>query len=1165
MIALLGALLRTSLFLAAAAAVVQLLLRFVRPGSPRVHRIAWLLVLLQGWFWWHLSVAIPYYEPAVAEQASAAPLTPTVPQQPASEPISPAKEILAREYHPPILPRATPVLNRKHVASKAPRAVVPQAEATLASESKPEVRPAWTAAARRYWPIALLAAWATGALGLAGASLVGYLQFLRSLRSARPAGEIWAREWADLLARRGVRSAVPLSITANVGPLLCLGPRGYQLVVPAALWEQLSAAGRLSILRHELAHLERCDLLKSICVRLLMLPHWFNPLAWLAARRFDEAAEWACDEAAKGTDAEGRRDYAAALLQLDAACGPSPSYHAAASGRGLSLRIQRLLSPQVKEDSIMKKTMILAVASALTLVCFVRVNLVAKEPPGQVAQTPAKSAEKPIDEQPQVVPAAIPSADVLRYAPNDCQGIFWADVNALRKATPTWVKKSFGPGYGVKTDDIERVVIGFSAWPTPHDFDGAFAFCDLSRGVATISVSPRVTAAQLKEQVEKSLKSVVETSTPKERVQSVTPSSWRDETIRGTALHVQQSKEPIAFFQPSEHLLVIGPAKLVREVAARGAPVQLSGKLAAAWARVDRSHAVGLAAAPPPVGCPMRRFLPTSLCDGTEIILLDADVASGKDIQFRFSVPCNDAGVAWQIRGLCTFFCKAASNEKPHWDEASKSFRLAVNDRCFLWQGKLPTSVFEDDSKTKRAAVHHTFRDFMPDELCNGVKSVLFEGEVAPGKDFQFQLSVPCVDAGMANEVRGLCETFCKGMASQVPGDSQVVKTVETFRYTVKDHSFVCQGAVPASIFPGDAKMTLRSILPDEMCDGVEAVSFKADTIPGKDFHLRISFRCVDVGMAYQVRGLCATMCKIATSRSLENPFATAISKSSQFTVNGRLLVWQVTFPAAFFADPPGFINGPPTPTAQGSQTPPENPRQAVLRELSEMYVKGYQYGLRDPANQQGVGQRFLAKATERGSEFARDAKLNEAQRMFRDLSEVSDQGFLQAAGWQDLSAAQKADEARWLKQLSSENESARSLAILALTALHSKKAVPAILKIAADRKEKDNADRQHACRALGIIGDMSVVPDLVHLTYHYDRDTRFWAQISLVRLTGENFARDVAAWTEWWQKQGRKPPISKTRVAWATSAETVKSADPRAMEAADRQMLDMAKRLSAP
>ena len=138
-----------------------------------------------------------------------------------------------------------------------------------------------------------------------------------------------------------------------------------------------------------------------------------------------------------------------------------------------------------------------------------------------------------------------------------------------------------------------------------------------------------------------------------------------------------------------------------------------------------------------------------------------------------------------------------------------------------------------------------------------------------------------------------------------------------------------------------------------------------------------------------------------------------------------------------------------------------------------------------------------------------------------------------------------------------------RVLAIRALMELKSKKAVPGLLKIATERVEKDNADRSEACLALGILGDMSVVPDLVPLTYHYNRDTRFFAQISLVRLTGENFGRDVAAWRKWWQQRGGKPPIAEEPVAWATSPEMLKWAGPKELEAGDREMLEMAQKLS--
>ena len=52
----------------------------------------------------------------------------------------------------------------------------------------------------------------------------------------------------------------------------------------------------------------------------------------------------------------------------------------------------------------------------------------------------------------------------------------------------------------------------------------------------------------------------------------------------------------------------------------------------------------------------------------------------------------------------------------------------------------------------------------------------------------------------------------------------------------------------------------------------------------------------------------------------------------------------------------------------------------------------------------------------------------------------------------------------------------------------------------------------------LGLIGDKAAVPGLIDLVYHPNQNTRFWAQISLVRLTGKNFGRDADAWRRWWR-----------------------------------------------
>jgi beta-lactamase regulating signal transducer with metallopeptidase domain/tetratricopeptide (TPR) repeat protein len=110
--------------------------------------------------------------------------------------------------------------------------------------------------------------------------------------------------------------------------------------------------------------------------------------------------------------------------------------------------------------------------------------------------------------------------------------------------------------------------------------------------------------------------------------------------------------------------------------------------------------------------------------------------------------------------------------------------------------------------------------------------------------------------------------------------------------------------------------------------------------------------------------------------------------------------------------------------------------------------------------------------------------------------------------------------------------------AINGLAAIKSRRAVEPLLKVAAERIEKDNRYRWQAVRALGIVDDDSVIPELIHLVYHYNQNTRFWAQISLVRLTGENFGADWQKWANWWNSQKGKPTCSTEKVEWTSNAD---------------------------
>ena len=199
------------------------------------------------------------------------------------------------------------------------------------------------------WALALVSLWATGIAFIVGRSAWAYVRFVRRFPASCETPPDWADEWTSLQLEAGLRGTVPLVLAEHAGPVLCRLPRGYRLIVPADAWRTLEQSQRLLILRHELAHIERHDVWKSLAVRILALPHWFNPLVWHIVRRFDESAEWACDETAAGAAPERIPDYARALLQLGHRAQPAFFATSAARSVGLSFRIRRLLTPGAKK------------------------------------------------------------------------------------------------------------------------------------------------------------------------------------------------------------------------------------------------------------------------------------------------------------------------------------------------------------------------------------------------------------------------------------------------------------------------------------------------------------------------------------------------------------------------------------------------------------------------------------------------------------------------------------------------------------------------------------------------------------------------------------------------------------------------------------------------
>ncbi|MEM9588138.1 MAG: M56 family metallopeptidase, partial [Planctomycetota bacterium] len=238
----------------------------------------------------------------------------------------------------------------------------------------------------------VLVVWWVGVVGLAGIAWYRYRQLGRAV-ARLPLAESWANEeWLRLCVSRGVTAPVMrLSDSASTGPFLIFGRRGYQFIVPREMWRGLTARQRTSVMLHELQHIRRGDVWLQLLVRSIATLHWFNPAAWWCVRRFEEAAEWACDQAVTQSDPRAACDFATALIRFVAAAEAGHSAGGCSRWRQaqtqtlgtqamtappLTQRITRLVRPSIG-DSLVKRLALVALAVVSLIASVVQFELVA--------------------------------------------------------------------------------------------------------------------------------------------------------------------------------------------------------------------------------------------------------------------------------------------------------------------------------------------------------------------------------------------------------------------------------------------------------------------------------------------------------------------------------------------------------------------------------------------------------------------------------------------------------------------------------------------------------------------------------------------------------------------------------------------------------------------
>ncbi len=253
-------------------------------------------------------------------------------------------------------------------------------------------------------PVAVSAIWLSGTLlFLAGLCMGIYRTCQLSWRSQRMAG--WQPYADEQRQRLGLLRAVELREHAQPFVPLTSGIFRPVVLLPTQARDWSEPLQR-AVLLHELAHVQRGDVIFQLLGRLACAFYWFHPLAWWALNRLRLERELACDDVVVHAG-ERASDYAAQLLEVARMCrqpaGVPLLAVAMAQGSNLEHRVRTMFDGSRSHAPLRSGLAAGSLFGALVLVAGLAVcQPVSRTSMAQAAQpAPGGTAPtRPVDERP---------------------------------------------------------------------------------------------------------------------------------------------------------------------------------------------------------------------------------------------------------------------------------------------------------------------------------------------------------------------------------------------------------------------------------------------------------------------------------------------------------------------------------------------------------------------------------------------------------------------------------------------------------------------------------------------------------------------------------------------------------------------------------------------
>jgi beta-lactamase regulating signal transducer with metallopeptidase domain len=158
--------------------------------------------------------------------------------------------------------------------------------------------------------------WLAGAVLFLAYHLLSYFFFRKqALRWSNPfLGENIVTKLKQVSKEMNVTASIPVLISSKVPNPMLMGFYKPALFLPH---EQYSDEELEFILKHELVHYKRLDIVYKLLLQIVQALHWFNPFVWLMTREAAHEIEIYCDDTVvRERGAAYRKKYCEAILSV---------------------------------------------------------------------------------------------------------------------------------------------------------------------------------------------------------------------------------------------------------------------------------------------------------------------------------------------------------------------------------------------------------------------------------------------------------------------------------------------------------------------------------------------------------------------------------------------------------------------------------------------------------------------------------------------------------------------------------------------------------------------------------------------------------------------------------------------------------------------------------